>query len=210
MTQTLADGSTKSFASMGLVWELASQIADFRAGNGLPRATPKEALADIEESTCTRLHDDPAWCVQKKTGAVRAAIDRLSRSVAHAADGGRILVEWLGDGAKPVPVEISQARANVCLSGGPDGKACPHNKDGHSFFKWTADKVRAVAEQMNAKERLKLRVLGEEGLHSCEVCECPLALKVHVPLNNILQHTDEAMLNAFPPWCWMTNERQSL
>jgi hypothetical protein len=188
---------------MGLVWELATQVADFRAGNGLPRATPKEALADIEEATCLRLHDDPAHCVKKKGNAVRAAIDRLSRSVAHAADGGRILVEWLGEGAVPVNIALAQARANVCLG-------CPENRAGHRWLKLSADAVRAIAEQMQAKDAMKLRVIDEEKLHACAVCACPLPLKVHVPLSTILAHTDAATLNAFPAYCWLATERQSL
>lgn len=203
LEQVLPSGETKKWHSMGLVWEFAEQIADFRAGNGLPNAMAKEVVHEIEAQTCLRLHDDPAWCVKKKSSVVRAAIDRLSKSVAHAADGGRVLVEWLGDGAVPVPVEVSQARADVCVE-------CPHNREGHSFFQWTADKVRAVAEQLGAKDRLKLRVRGEEGLHACAICACPLPLKVHVPLATILNHTDAATLSGFPSWCWLTTEQQTL
>ncbi len=195
---------------MNLVWDLAEQIADFRAGNGLPRATAKEALADIEEHSCIRLHDDPQWCLKKKTSGPRAALNRLSRSAGHVADGARILVEWFGDGAVPVPISLAQARANVCLRGGPDGKRCPKNKEGHHWLNLTADAVRAIAEQMQQKDAMKLRVAGEEGLFACAVCRCPLRLKVHVPLATILEHTDEETRNDFPAYCWLVTERQSL
>jgi len=196
---------------MGLVWELARNIADFRAGNGLPRATPKEALHNIEEATCVRLHNDPAWCqTQKKTG-VRAAIDHQSKSlVKHAAVGGRILVDWLGSGAKPVDIAIAQKRANVCLSGAPEGKPCPHNRDGHALLQLTASTVRAIAEQMNVREHLRLRVEGEENIHSCALCRCPLKLKIHVPIETILAHTDDETLMAMPSYCWMQTEKQTL
>jgi len=200
--QTLADGTVKSWASMGLVWELARNIADFRAGNGLPRATPKEALHDIEEATCVRLHNDPSWCIGDKKKGIRPAIARLSNAVRHAAVGGRVLIDWLGDHAKPVPIEIAQRRANVCLE-------CPENQDGHSLLRLTADAVRAIAEQMNAKEHLKLRVEGEERLHACRVCRCPLPVKVHVPLATILERTDQETLNSFPPYCWLLAEQQT-
>lgn len=202
ITQTLADGSTKAFSSMGLVWELATQVADFRAGNGLPRATPKEALADIEEATCLRLHDDPAHCVQKKSPAARPSRGPLSVAKAAAA-GGRILVDWLGEGAVPVNIALAQARANVCLS-------CPENKEGHRWLKLTSDTVRAIAEQLQAKEAMKLRVIDEERLYSCGICLCPLSLKIHVPLDTILKHTDDETLNRFPAACWIPTERQSL
>lgn len=200
-TQTAPNGTVKSWASMNDAWSVAKEIADFRTGNGLARATPKEALHDIEEATCQRLHDDPNWCVpaQKKT-MVRAAIDRLSNSVKAVGRGKRILVDWLGTGAKPVTIGIAQRRANVCFD-------CEHNRDGHSFLRLTADTVRAIAEQMHEKEQLKLRVQDEEKLHACEICLCPLPLKVHVPLKTILEHTDEETLNAFPNHCWIVTEQ---
>lgn len=204
-TQAATDRTpAKNFHTMNDAWSLAVQVANFRAGNGLERATPKEALKDIDDAQCERLHNDPAHCIDadKKKG-VRAAIDRRSRSVGHAAVGGRVLIEWLGEGAVPVPIEVAQRRANVCLE-------CPENRDGHSLLRLTADAVRAIAEQLNAKEHLKLRVEGEEKLYSCAVCRCALKLKVHVPIGTILNHTDQDTLNAFPAWCWVTNERPQM
>ncbi len=199
----MPDGTVKKWHSMGLVWELAEQIADFRKGNGLAGATAREVVHEIEAATCERLHGDPNWCqAQKKTG-VRAALNRLSRSAGRVADGARILVEWFGDGAVPVPISLAQARANVCLT-------CPENKEGHRWLKLTADAVRSIAEQMRQKDAMKLCVEGEERLFACGVCLCPLKLKVHVPLATILAHTDEQTLRAFPPACWIPTERQSL
>lgn len=202
--QSLPDGSTRTFHSMNLVWDLAKLIADFRQGNNLPRATVKEALADIEEYSCARLHDDPQWCLKKKAPGVRPAFDRLFASArAAAGDGRRILVDWLGNGATPVPITVAQARANVCLG-------CPENRPGHRWLKLSADVVRAIAEQMQTKDAMKMRVAGEEKLHACGICLCPLPLKVHVPLPTILAHTDADTLAAFPNHCWITTERQQL
>ncbi len=207
----MPDGTVKKWHSMGLVWELAEQIADFRKGNGLAGATAREVVHEIEAATCERLHSDPNWCRDAdKKKAVRAALNRLSRSAGHVADGARILVEWFGDGAVPVPISLAQARANVCLRGGPDGKRCPKNKEGHHWLNLTADAVRAIAEQMQQKDAMKLRVAGEDGLFACAVCRCPLKLKVHVPLATILEHTDEETRNDFPAYCWLVTERQAL
>lgn len=201
----------KKFATMNDAWSLAVQIADFRKGNGLERATPKEALRDIDDAQCARLHNDPAHCIDadKKKG-IRAAITRLSKSAGLVEAGGRVLIKWLGDGAKPVPIEIAQRRANVCLSGAPEGKPCPHNRDGHSLLQLTANTVRAIAEQMNVREHLRLRVEGEENIHSCAICRCPLKLKIHVPIETILSHTDDETLMAMPQYCWMKTEQQTL
>lgn len=204
--QTLPDGSVKAWASMGLVGELAAQIADFRKGNGLERATVRDALHDIEEATCARLHGDREWCTEsadaKKKG-VRASLTRLYESVRAAGTGARILADWLGEGAKPVNIALAQARANVCLG-------CDQNREGHKWMKLTANTVRAIAEQMREKDAQGLRVIDEERLHACARCLCPLPLKIHVPLATILAQTDEETLNSMPDYCWMTTERQSL
>jgi len=149
------------------------------------------------------LHGDPNWCVDAQKKSVRAALSQRFASVGAAATGGRILVDWLGDGAVPVNIALAQSRANVCLG-------CPENKPGHRWLRLTADAVRAIAEQMQAKDAMKLRVIDEERLHACAICACPLPLKVHVPLATILAHTDEQTLNAFPAYCWLATERQSL
>jgi len=203
LEQTLPDGTVKKWQSMGLVWEFAEGIADFRKGNGLPNATAKEVVYEIEEQTCARLHDDPNWCIKKKTSELRPAARLFASARAAAGDGRRILIDWLGAGAVPVPIAVAQARANVCFT-------CPQNREGHRWLRLTADAVRAIAEQMNAKDELKLRVEGEEKLHACAVCACPLPLKVHVPLATILAHTDADTLAAFPSYCWLTTERQQL
>ena len=199
LSQTLPGGSTKKFSSMGLIWELAEQIADFRKGNGLPRATAKEAVHDIEEATCARLHNDPAHCVSDKKKGLRAAVSRLSRNAGRAGDGARVLIEWLGDKAVPVNIALAQARANVCLG-------CPENKEGSRWLRLTADAVRAIAEQMQAKDAMKLRLIDEDRLHACAICACPLPLKLHVPLATILAHTDSDTLNSFPAACWIPME----
>lgn len=202
LTETLPDGTTKAFHGMGLVWTLAEEIADFRKGNGLPRATAKEALRDIEQATCDRLHDDPAWCVSAQKKTVQASALRSS-AAGRVAGGARVLIEWLGDGATPVEIARAQARADVCLT-------CPENKPGYRWLRLTADAVRAIAEQMQTKDAMKLRVAGEEKLHACAICLCPLPLKVHVPLLTILAHTDAETLAAFPGYCWITTERKQL
>jgi hypothetical protein len=204
LEQALPSGGVKKWKSMNEVGKLAKEIADFRKGNELARATVHEVIADIEAATCLRLHDDPNYCAPAQKKTVRAAVAHPSSSVrAAVASGKRVLVDWLGSGAKPVAIAIAQRRADTCLK-------CEKNKEGHRFLRLTAEVARVIAEQMQAKGALKLRVAGEEGLHACEVCACPLPLKIHVPLATILKHTDDETLAAFPPHCWITTERQTI
>jgi hypothetical protein len=200
LKQTLADGTSKTFKSMGLVWELAEQVADFRAGNGLPRATAKEVVHEIEEQTCARIHNDPAYCTQKKTHLVRAAHAPRS-SAAKLADGARILVEWLGTGAETVNLSLAQTRGNVCLT-------CDRNKLGNRWLKLTSDLVRAIGDQMRAKDERNLRVIDEEKLGVCSACDCVIPLKIWLKRDILAERTSQEVLNDLPEWCWLKNELQ--
>lgn len=115
----------------------------------------------------------------------------------QVADGARTLAEWLGEGAHPA-LE-SQARADVC-------KACPLNYRGRWLIPDAlAASIKRIAE---IKSNMALTVEGEAELGWCEACNCNLALKVHVPLSTILNHTPDATLDKFPGWCWLKTERQ--
>jgi len=45
-----------------LALEMAGKIAEFRAGNKLPRASKLEALEDISNANCARLGYASRWC----------------------------------------------------------------------------------------------------------------------------------------------------
>lgn len=110
------------------------------------------------------------------------------------ANGAKILVEWIGSGGVPVDKELAQARADVCL------KCSKHDLN----FGITEIAAGVIAQQIELKNHLKLRVSGERSLHTCSVCGCALRLKVHVPLHRILpEPTDN-----FPPECWLMTEQK--
>lgn len=56
------EGVYKKFGGSDGARDLANRVANFRRGNGLPRASQAEALIDIDQYTCARLNNDPAWC----------------------------------------------------------------------------------------------------------------------------------------------------
>lgn len=99
-----------------------------------------------------------------------------------------------------MPPPHAQGRANVCL------RPCPKNKEMglyEGLAKWQAGILR---RQLEAKNDLKLSVIGEEALHVCSACGCNLALKVHVPLPFILETTD---LEELDPNCWILRESKA-
>ena len=66
-----------------------------------------------------------------------------------------------------------------------------------------ADTVRRWFE---LKNHLKLQVEGEDKLGHCEICNCVLSLKVHVPRQTILNHTSAEEYAKYPSFCWLLTE----
>ena len=122
-------------------------------------------------------------------------------TIHEAANGAKILAEWLGEGLHPDP--LAQDRADIC-TGRLTGKPCEYNYQGRWIFPdAVASTVQRIAE---IKNRLKLRVEGEENLGHCEICKCVLSLKVHVPRRTILNHTSGEEYAKLPPYCWQVTE----
>ena len=105
---------------------------------------------------------------------------------------------WLGEGGKPVSPEIANNRAAQCLG-------CDFNVGGTMSREMASDAAKKVLE---AKNRLKMRVQGENLLHTCELCRCYLPLKVHVPMVHILRFQRESVretIRSGKPDCWQLN-----
>lgn len=201
---------SKRWVYFGPISIAAGEIADFRKGNNIPRATIEEVIQDVEEYTCQRLGNDPTYCRVKKNSTVRerllsfkeSVVAGAIRAVGNAKTGSKILTDWLGSGGTPVPDDKAQARANVCIG-------CKEfNREGHFFAKLTGAIARAILEQRREKNRLGRKVVGEEELHTCTVCDCHLPLKVWVPLETILDRTHPDIQKEFPAYCWIHTEQK--
>lgn len=209
----------KTFKSMAPFNDAVQDILRCREANNFERATFDEAAEDLEAATCERLGFDPRHCSKKNApeGAftftpmkmfqasaqhLRQSVEAARRRSSQVADGVQILKDWLGDGATPVPSVQSQARADICLR-------CTFNTSG---FKPIAAVAEIIRQQVEKKHELKLTVSGEENLHTCDICWCHLPLKVHVPMQYILENTPEPMLEKFrqdQPACWIVKETQT-
>lgn len=201
----------------------AEEVRVFRMANPhLEASTDREdCINDVDDYQCARLHNDKKWCMapeqaaryaQKKTLMQRWSLPGPSQSAAVAGfvrgsvSGGKILLDWLGSGGKPVPSEQAQARANGCLYGN-SGKPCPHNASGSWWENNRARIAAKVRSYVEAKNDLKLTVEGEAGLRLCQACGgCYLPLKIHVPLAHILTETTKAEIDSTPEWCFLKTE----
>jgi hypothetical protein len=121
-------------------------------------------------------------------------------TVKRVAAGVGVLIDWLGQGGKPVEQALAEHRANVCAT-------CPKNDGGDwkSYFTGkVADKIRT---QLEIKNDLSLRTSQDDKLTVCSACDCPLQLKVHTPLTHILAHTTEDVKKKLDPRCWILHEK---
>lgn len=81
-------GADRKFGPDPSVENLARTVAGFRAGNGLPRATVREALFDIGCYTCFRINNDPAFCNPFQEGSAEVVgFNETSPTVAAPCAG---------------------------------------------------------------------------------------------------------------------------
>lgn len=116
--------------------------------------------------------------------------------VRNVAAGVGVLLDWLGHGAKPVDQPLADSRASICAT-------CPKNDGGDfiAYFTQTiADKIRT---QLEIRGDLQLRTPHDYSLTVCSACDCPLKLKVFVPIDHILSHTSDDVKTKLDPRCWI-------
>lgn len=117
----------------------------------------------------------------------------------NAAAGGETLVEWLASGAEAVSHEKSESRARTCLS-------CKHNESGDLLSFFTRPVSEAIRFALNLRRDWNLKTEADDQLGVCEICDCPLKLKVHLPIERIQSRIPEAVLARLPGHCWIPGE----
>jgi len=118
------------------------------------------------------------------------------------AAGVRVLLDWLGAGAKPVRPELAGARAQICV-------ACPKNDGGDWRSVFTEPVANKIRQQLEIKNQMKLATTHDGALRVCSACMCPLPLKVWTPLEHILKFTDQGTKEQLDPRCWIIHEEQT-
>ena len=118
------------------------------------------------------------------------------------AGGARTLLDWLGSGGQTVEQPLAEARASVCA-----GRPCPHNGKGGLEAYFTVPASEAIRRQLELKHAMKIETHLDDKLGVCNLCLCPLKLKVHVPLKEIRPHLSADVREKMPDFCWMKNEQ---
>lgn len=118
------------------------------------------------------------------------------QKLGNVVAGGEALVEWISSGAQAVPSELANKRAAICAD-------CPQNGKGDFTRYFTVPVSEAIRHELNRRSEWKLSTPHDDQLSVCEACLCPLKLKVHVPLANILPHMDQATKGRLDGRCWI-------
>lgn len=126
-------------------------------------------------------------------------LSSLRGQAANVAAGANVLVEWIASGAEAVDQALAHGRAGICAQ-------CPQNKTGDMLSFFTKPVSEAIRAALNTRNAWKLETIHDRDLGVCAVCNCPLKLKVHVPIAKIKARLGAETLNALPGNCWIPKE----
>lgn len=115
--------------------------------------------------------------------------------------GVKTIDQWLDSGISGVESSLSESRAAVCA-------ACPKNTKG-DFTSWfTAPAAAAIKRQIEKAQSKKFTTPHDEKLNVCDICLCPMKLKVHTPINFIQENMSPEVLAELKavPNCWIPKE----
>lgn len=129
-------------------------------------------------------------------------LDELRNDV----EGIRLLSDWIGDGGEPVTQMRAEHRAYACTHG-DDGYPCEFNIEPNWWERHIKEPIaETIRGELELKQRLHLKVSGEETLGMCRHCGCCLRLKIWTPIKHVKKHTTAEMLAKYPSWCWQKKE----
>lgn len=195
--------------------QLARKVVSYRQNNPQLQASTdlSTVMDEIDTYNCNRIGWDDQWCSggEKKTsvapphqrsGVVNRLQGHVVKAVNHVAGsirGSAALIEWLGEGGKPVSQSVADERARTCST-------CPKNSSTWNFRSTIAQAIKRHSE---VKHSLSLKTGLDDKLGTCTACECPLKLKIWVPLAHITNHMTSSVEADLHPDCWITAEKKS-
>lgn len=147
---------------------------------------------------------DPKFHPLNQSAVLQSLRDAAARAK-ELVQGAKTLVEWIDSGDSPVPQELAERRAAVCLQ-------CPKNEPG-DFTKWfTTPAAELIRRQVLRSQARSMTTAHDEKLNLCTACHCPLKLKVHVPIEWITKRlTDQQKAGlAQGKDCWILAESRAV
>jgi len=139
--------------------------------------------------------DDPPIPKPPAPGLL-ARLKNVAGAVRKIEAGVETLLDWEKNGQPPVSASEAAWRASICAG-------CPQNRQGQLtdfFAAAAAEKIRTRLARLHG---LKLTTPYDDRLQVCDVCLCPLKLKVFTPLDIIRAHEPAGLREQFPQHCWL-------
>lgn len=122
--------------------------------------------------------------------------------VRNVAVGAETLIEWIASGKEAVERDLADRRAMTCV-------VCPLNDPGDWTRWFTIPVTRAISKALEKRREWKLATISDDRLGVCSACTCPMKLKVHMPLDQILARIAPDTMNRLDPKCWILEENNA-
>jgi hypothetical protein len=142
--------------------------------------------AIMQDQLCQVL--PPGWCEYDDESRPRVDT-RLSWG--DVESGSKTFIDWAAQGRPLVDQSEAERRGKICAN-------CYLN-------------VRATGCGQSCRELIR-RLVGlfldrktsvDDKLNSCSACKCMMRVKVHFPIDLIEAHSDAAIQQLFPEFCWL-------
>lgn len=140
-------------------------------------------------NTEASLPKPPAPSTLQRLQSVAGAVRKINSGV-------KLLLDWEKSGEEPVTNGVAEHRASVC-------ETCPKNGKGDLTRWFTVPASEIIRNQLSRIHDLSLTTSRDGILGVCQVCLCPLRLKVHAPQRLVVEHLTEETRKELPKECWI-------
>lgn len=189
---------------------IVRQVVDLRRANPFLATQhgwrmDEAGVADDVEQYNVRLCEQMGW-TQYLIGGDGSPLPKthfnpqnLTGSVQQVAAGAGVLVDWITSGAEAVSPSLAHGRAGVCVQ-------CPMNQTGDLLRFFTKPVSEAVRKLLSRRMEWKLETDYDRDLGVCQVCNCPMKLKIWMPIAKIRSALKPETVAQLPGNCWIPKE----
>ena len=128
---------------------------------------------------------------------------RIIKEIWRVAHGSPNPLGWYWSGRAPVPRGVAHSRAAACVN-------CPKNGKGPLTQWFTKRAAEVIGREIEKRSDRDMTTHFDGALGVCEVCYCPLKLKVHEPIDLVLKHLSPEEKTELWHRCWISHEESQL